>query len=375
MHPEQNSNLDHTIFLQDADPTPGIIAGDELAHYLIEISPPRMFRLGSGALTIGRSAESDIVVYDGRLSRVHCMVELIGQTTIVTDLNSTNGTYIGDKRIDAAEILPLGGSLRLANHIFQLGRRSIREVEAAQALDRELLRASEYVHSLLPAPSAEGPVQAQWLFVPSTRLGGDGFGYDWLDERTYAAYILDVAGHGVGAAMHSVSVMNLLRNRALPGVNLRRPEEVVTALNAMFQMDSHGGLFFTFWYGVYDRVEQELQYCSAGHHPGYLVNSRTLTAAQLRTPNPAIGVLPQFAFRQDSVRVDAGSSLYLFSDGLFEFTTSQGAALSLGNLLQLIMTPPIANVLEPQRLYDAVRERARPGPFDDDVSLLVIKFT
>ena len=369
---------DHTIFHQEAvpvvvNPVAGISLSDELAFYLIAVYPPRMYRL-EATLTIGRAPESDIVVDDGRLSRTHCKVQLVGRTTIVTDLNSTNGTFIGDHRIIGTEVLPLGASLRLGEHVFQLGRRSIREVEAAQALDRDLQRASEYVHSLLPPPITEGPAQTQWLFVPSTRLGGDGFGYDQLDERTRTGYILDVAGHGAGAAMHSVSVMNVLRNRALPGVDMRHPDAVVASLNTMFQMESHGGLFFTLWYGVYDSVDRVLRFCSAGHHPGYLVDANHRDATPLRTRNPAIGVVATFAFRDDVVPVAAGSSLYLFSDGCFEFSRNDGSPFTLERFLQLIMQGPVAGVLETQRLYDSVRQFARPGPFEDDASLVVIKF-
>lgn len=374
MQQEPTQAFDRTILLQEEPPAGDAPALDDRAYFLIQISPPAMYRLGATALTIGRAAECDIAVSDEHLSRMHCKVQLIGRTIVVTDLQSTNGTYIGDRRIEGAEVLPLGGSLRLGDHIFQLGRRSVREVEAAQALERDLQRASEYVHSLLPAPVTEGPVQTQWLFIPSMRLGGDGFGYERLDERTCVGYILDVAGHGAGAAMHSVSVMNLLRNRALPGVDMRQPAEVVAALNGMFQMDGHGELFFTLWYGVYDSVERMLHFCSAGHHPGYLVDSRHESAVALRTRNPAVGVLPGTVFRSERTQVPPDSSLYLFSDGCFEFTTATGGTFTLNRFVQLILREPIDGVLEPQRLYDAIRPFARPGPLDDDASLVVIKF-
>ena len=45
--------------------------------------------------------------------------------------------------------------------------------------------------------------------------------------------------------MHSVTVLNVLRQRALPNVDFRNPSEVLANLNDMFQMDSHNGLLFT----------------------------------------------------------------------------------------------------------------------------------
>ena len=85
-------------------------------------------------------------------------------------------------------------------------------------------------------------------------------------------YLLDVSGHGVGAAMHSVSVLNVLRQRAIPQTDFKDPVQVVANLNAMFQMDRHDDQYFTMWYGVYDvaRPNADVR-VSAGHHPAYLV--------------------------------------------------------------------------------------------------------
>ena len=111
--------------------------------------------------------------------------------------------------------------------------------------------AGNYVLSLLPPPLSTGTVRADWRFVPSAQLGGDAFGYFWLDPETFVFYLFDVAGHGVGSAMHSATVMNVLRQRALPQVDFADPASVLSSLNHRFQMDGHAGLFFTMWYGVY----------------------------------------------------------------------------------------------------------------------------
>ena len=91
----------------------------------------------------------------------------------------------------------------------------------------------EHRLSLLPAPLTTGPVRADWRFLPSTQLGGDAFGYDWLDQDTLVFYLIDVSGHGAGSAMHSVTVLNVLRQRALPDVDFRNPAEVLASLNAL----------------------------------------------------------------------------------------------------------------------------------------------
>ena len=83
-------------------------------------------------------------------------------------------------------------------------------IASQRPLLHELAQAAKYVRSLLPEPT-DGAVRTRWRFEPSSQLGGDFFGYDWIDPDHFAVYLLDVSGHGVGAALLSVSVANALR--------------------------------------------------------------------------------------------------------------------------------------------------------------------
>ena len=75
-----------------------------------------------------------------------------------------------------------------------------------EELAEELSMAADYVVSILPQPIAEERgIHTEWTFIPSARLGGDSFGYHWIDEDHFAIYLLDVCDHGVGPALLSVS--------------------------------------------------------------------------------------------------------------------------------------------------------------------------
>src|ERR1700684_1743714 len=138
-------------------------------------------------------------------------------------------------------------------------------------LRQELHDAERYVLAILPAPVAE-PIAVDWLFAPSTQLGGDSFGYYWIDGEHFALYLLDVCGHGVGSALLSITVANTLRSGALQNTDFRRPEAVLGSLNQAFQMENQNGLYFTIWYGVYHRPTGTLRYASAGHPPPLVVS-------------------------------------------------------------------------------------------------------
>ena len=72
-----------------------------------------MFVLGSTSLKIGRSAPADIVLAHPSISREHCLIGLANDELFVTDLNSTNGTYIDGERVGRATILPVGAVLKV----------------------------------------------------------------------------------------------------------------------------------------------------------------------------------------------------------------------------------------------------------------------
>jgi len=174
--------------------------------------------------------------------------------------------------------------------------------------------------------------------------------------------------------MLSVSILNVLRQRALPGCDFKSPTQVLGRLNAMFQMENHNGMFFTIWYGVYDRRQQKLVYASAGHHPAYLVSSDRTKLTPLKTDGPLIGVMEELSLEEGSTKIPQGSSLHLFSDGVFEVDDDNGWQLGLTNLLPLLRQPPTEGRSEPQRIYQSVRQFARSGPLDDDFSYLVVNF-
>jgi serine phosphatase RsbU (regulator of sigma subunit) len=353
-------------------------APDTIGHYLVIVEgaePGRRLEFDATTpLTIGRDPQQTLVVTDPELSRRHARVFLVNEEPFVQDLGSTNGTFIDGERLAAPSKLDEGRLLRIGGHYLRYERRSRRDVEREEQLALDLRRASAYVSSLLPAPLTNGPVLAEWRFVPSTQLGGDAFGYYWLDPETFVFYLIDVSGHGVGSAMHSVSVLNVLRQRGLLQVDPTDPSSVLASLNSRFQMDVHNGLFFTMWYGVYRPRDRSLVCGAAGHHAAYLVPSDRSAAQPLGTSNLMIGAMPDVDYEVERTTLPAGSVVYLFSDGAFEIETKDDERWTMADFLPLLLKPSTAGASEAERVYRLVRQAARPGPLDDDFSLMVLSF-
>ncbi len=374
----EDSGEQRTTVHTPAHPAPPNVERDEVGHYLVLLEggePGRRFLIGPGTTTLGRDAARDIVLADPDVSRLHACISVSFGRVIVEDQHSTNGTFIDGREVTGAVVLSEGSILIVGQQVLKLERRSKREVERSQEIARDLDRASQYVRSLLAPPLAGGPIRTDWLLQPSAQLGGDAFGYDWLDADTFVMYLLDVSGHGAGAAMHTVSALNVLRQRALTA-DLREPAEVLASLNTQFQMDRYDGMIFTMWYGVYHVAQRTLRYACAGHHAAYVVSEEGIgrMARPLGTRGLIIGAMPDTRYRAAEMTMPAGSSLYLFSDGVFEIVTKEGRQWTLEDFTALLPRGTDDGLKESLRLYREVKAAARPGPLDDDFSLLVVTF-
>lgn len=332
--------------------------------------PPRRIPLGEVPVRIGRGPANELVLASPEVSRQHCWIGLAGGMAVLTDLDSTNGVHVDGERVQGAAALQPGARIAVGPFSLLYQRGSAEDLAEAEAAEREQARAVGYIQALLPAPLREGAVRAEWRFVPSAELGGDAFGYRWLDADRLSLFLLDVSGHGVGSALLAASAANMLRTPGL-GVDLGDPVAVLRALNAAFQMEEHNGLFFSIWYGVYDRSSRALRYASAGHHPAYLAHAGAL--APLATRAPPIGMSEVARFAEAAVLVRQGASLHLFSDGAFEIIRADGTAGRIEDLLELLRQPP-QGMPEPDRVFEGLRELTGRRPFEDDVSLITFEF-
>ncbi|MEM1309312.1 MAG: SpoIIE family protein phosphatase [Cyanobacteria bacterium P01_D01_bin.71] len=248
-----------------------------------------------------------------------------------------------------------------------------RELQAQkEQLKTELSEAEAYVRSLLPSDiTKKVPINAR--FIPSSSLGGDCYDFYWLDPDYLVFYLLDVSGHGLGSALLSTSVLNMLRSQALPDVNFYRPEKVLQALNDTFQMNDQNEKYFTMWYGVYNRANRQLMYASAGHPPAVLISrqvNRPHTVEPLKTPGLPIGMLPDMQYRWQRCEIPPNSRLYLFSDGVYEIKQWDDTMMSIDDFIKILSAHDITSSVDD--ILEKVNRRTQDRTFSDDLSLLEV---
>ncbi len=241
------------------------------------------------------------------------------------------------------------------------------------ALDAELAYAANYILSLIPAPITSGDIQTHWLYVPSTRVGGDSLGYHWIDNRHFALYLLDVSGHGVGPALLSVSILHALRSQSLPDVDFLRPEEVLSALNLRFRAEENYGLFFTIWYGVFDRSDRMLRYASGGHPPALLMNS-SHQLMDLDAEGTPLGLFAEAKYYPGNAQLPPASAVYVFSDGCYEIERSDGEEWTRREMVSYLNECTSYDAPHLEAIYEHATHLRGDEHLQDDFSMLCATF-
>jgi sigma-B regulation protein RsbU (phosphoserine phosphatase) len=244
-------------------------------------------------------------------------------------------------------------------------------LEASQKhLASEISAGSAYVQSLLPKAMTE-PVSIDWRYAPCAELAGDSLGYHFLDDDHLAIYLLDVTGHGLASALLGVTVMNVLRAKALPNTDFRKPGEVLGALNEAFPMENHNEKCFSIWYGVFQLSTRKLRWSGAGHPAAllYLPDAPT-TAVQLESTGPVIGIMPWPEFDAEEREAPPGSRLYVYSDGAHEIHLPDGGEWAFDDFVQYMSQPLAAGESLMDRLLAHVRVLHGLTTLDDDFTVI-----
>ncbi len=238
---------------------------------------------------------------------------------------------------------------------------------------KEFKEAAEYVADLLPKPFTSESLSVDWAFLPSLELGGDVFGYKWLNTHTFVIYLLDVSGHGLEASLYSVTVMNLLKKELLGHVDFSNPAAVLSRLNSIFDIESQNNMFFTIWYGVYDLRERKLTYSSAGSQPAVLISEGK--AQTLSSGGMIIGIDEDAEYRKETITIPNGSDFYLFSDGIYELQKNDGSMMQLEEFTKLLTLRRNEDGEKCVRFARRIEQLSKNGQFEDDVSLIHLHFS
>ncbi len=256
-------------------------------------------------------------------------------------------------------------------------------LEAAnRQMRRDLEAAARIQMSLLPAVPPRLPgARVAWTFRPCKELAGDMLNVFAMDTDTVVFFVLDVSGHGVGAALLSFTLAHTLA--AVPGQSclLRAagenwfpapPAQVAAELNRRFPLDPAAPQFFTLFYGLLTPSSGRVRYVSAGH-PLALVAPAEGVARRLAATGPPVGVSEAASYTEGTLELRAGDRLVVFTDGLTEALSPGGEELGFERVVQVVTGAAGRRV---EQLVEALAEagvRWAGGAPHDDISVLVLE--
>ncbi len=253
--------------------------------------------------------------------------------------------------------------------------------QANEKMRNDLKAAARIQEALLPSivPVSEG-WEFAWSFVPCEELAGDFLNVFRIDDRRVGLFVLDVSGHGVAAALMSVTLSRLLSPSTGRSLLFRprgdgtfepvTPSGVMQLLNDRFQItDSTDGQYFTICYGILDTVSGSFRYSVAGH-PAGLMRKSDDSCVSLKGGDLPIGFLSEVDYHEWEVTIEPGEQIYLFSDGLTEISRADGAEFGLERLgAYLCSQSDGVGRTVGAIVQEALRWHGKTAP-EDDVSVL-----
>jgi len=203
--------------------------------------------------------------------------------------------------------------------------------------------------------------------------GGDYYDYFHLPDKRLGIVVADASGHGVGAAMHMVTV------RAFLHFGLRDyqgPAKLLSDVNTYVTRDSsQTGRFMSMFFLEIDPQNNTLRWVRAGHEPALVYDRVGNTFDELNGKGMVLGVDGAYAYEEFSRQGwNPGDIILIGTDGIHETRNEHDkmyGQLQLQNIIQQHAGDPAKEINT--SVINSVREYRGAASQEDDVTLVVIK--
>ena len=246
-----------------------------------------------------------------------------------------------------------------------------RDREQLFAIRRELDIARGIQQSILPRAFPHRPdLELFAEMIPAREIGGDFYDFFSVDDARLGLVVGDVSGKGVPAALFMALTRTLVRAAVFENYS---PAEAMRRVNELLIPDTRQGMFVTAVYAVLDMESKELTYVNAGHNPPLWVKTDG-TIEKLTRTAIALGVVAGGTVKEQTIHLEAGDNLLLYTDGLTESFNYEGEFYGEERLLEAIRSDQCGSADE---LIDVVEksllEFVQDMPAADDLTMLVLR--
>ena len=309
-------------------------------------------------------------------------------TDLVYGLDAGADDFVG-KPFDAQVLRArLQVGVRILGLEERLAEQNRRLKQSHDALDRaygqiqnDLAAAARIQRESLPVSDASiTPLRAGWLFLPAAKISGDSFHFFPVSADEIGFYHLDVAGHGIPAALLSTSLSRSLvphagaaESAAGTGAYLD-PAAFLAKLNAeLCSPDGEVTSYATVVYGVLDPHTGDGRIALAGH-PQPLVLRRDGSAEFLPKGGLPVGMFDSAEYVAKAFHLGPGDRLITYSDGITDCYDAAGRAFNIDHLCALLAEHRhLGSADLAELLRSAVLTWRGDAELEDDVSLLILE--
>jgi len=237
----------------------------------------------------------------------------------------------------------------------------------------ELRVASEIQQSMLPHNRlTDSRLDISGSLVPAREVGGDLYDFFIRNEKLFFC-IGDVSGKGAPSAMLMAVTLSLFRFASTIESD---PASLMRAINAKTCEGNDTNMFVTFFIGVLDLQSGILRFCNAGHSCPTLVSDRLRTADC--KPHLPIGLFEDVAYTTREERLDTGTTIFLYTDGLTEAMDAQNKQFGKQRMDE-VLAESTGGRLKPKDILDTMTLRIEQFVGDaqqsDDLTMLAIRYT
>jgi len=249
--------------------------------------------------------------------------------------------------------------------------RLYREATEKARMERELQLAAEIQRALLPEAMQSGPhFDVAAASIPCRSIGGDFFDYFNLAEGRFGFTLGDVAGKGPSAALLTAMIQGAF---AAQVASTDSPAALMAHINRTLIRRAIQSRFVTVMYGVLG-ADGRLTYSNAGHNPPILVGRNGVR--RFETGGLILGLFPHATYEEETVQLEDGDTLVVFSDGVTEALNEAGDEFGEERLLRCVGEHlGCATDVLLDTILATVRTFAASATQNDDVTALVLRYS
>ena len=245
---------------------------------------------------------------------------------------------------------------------------------AKEKVENELNIAAQIQKSILPSSFPPYPDRNEFelhaFMQPARYIGGDFYDFFFIDDNTLALVMADVSDKGVPAALFMMVSRTLINSLA---VDNQSPAVVLEKANNIMCQNNDSGMFVTVFLAFYDVLKGKLTATNGGHSASLIIDPDGVSREWASTHGPALGFMEELKYKEETVDLDVGQTLFLYTDGVTEALSPDKELFGLDKLRDLLKRSHDLKLDKLCNDIEASLSEFQQGQQFDDITMLALK--